>query len=265
MNEAAEKLAVQKRRIYDITNVLEGVGLIEKRSKNNIAWKATLEEDDDELTRIGRQADDLAMEAAHLETCLETAGKLKSKLDDDAYVTHDDLRHVFNDASVVAVRAPTGTTLEVADVGKRYQLQFIHPPETTQPIDVYLVEPNDLHDDVPEQTTSFEPNVTKRVQIVGGGPQPPVVVVEKKRPFDDISDDRLPATVTPPLPDHDLTTSALLHPDLFQRPKRTKFDHHHVDDDAAVAAAAANGRDLFAVIGGVPPVVGLGPSSDCDR
>jgi len=30
---------VAKRRIYDITNILEGVGLIEKRSKNNIAWK----------------------------------------------------------------------------------------------------------------------------------------------------------------------------------------------------------------------------------
>jgi len=30
---------VQKRRIYDITNVLEGIGIIEKRSKNNIQWK----------------------------------------------------------------------------------------------------------------------------------------------------------------------------------------------------------------------------------
>ena len=32
-------LQVQKRRIYDITNVLEGVGLIEKKSKNNVRWK----------------------------------------------------------------------------------------------------------------------------------------------------------------------------------------------------------------------------------
>ena len=36
---AAEQLAVKKRRIYDITNVLEGIGLIEKKSKNNIQWK----------------------------------------------------------------------------------------------------------------------------------------------------------------------------------------------------------------------------------
>ena len=39
LNIAATKLGVQKRRIYDITNVLEGIGLIEKKSKNNIQWK----------------------------------------------------------------------------------------------------------------------------------------------------------------------------------------------------------------------------------
>ena len=39
LNEAAELLGVRKRRIYDITNVLEGVGLIEKSSKNLILWK----------------------------------------------------------------------------------------------------------------------------------------------------------------------------------------------------------------------------------
>lgn len=38
--QAADQLAVrQKRRIYDITNVLEGIGLIEKKSKNSIVWK----------------------------------------------------------------------------------------------------------------------------------------------------------------------------------------------------------------------------------
>lgn len=38
--QAADILAVkQKRRIYDITNVLEGVGLIEKKNKNVIQWR----------------------------------------------------------------------------------------------------------------------------------------------------------------------------------------------------------------------------------
>ena len=39
LNEAADTLNVQKRRIYDITNVLEGVGLISKASKNHIQWR----------------------------------------------------------------------------------------------------------------------------------------------------------------------------------------------------------------------------------
>lgn len=39
-SQAANSLAVkQKRRIYDITNVLEGVGLIEKKNKNIIQWR----------------------------------------------------------------------------------------------------------------------------------------------------------------------------------------------------------------------------------
>ena len=39
LNQAAAMLEVQKRRIYDITNVLEGISLIQKKSKNNIQWK----------------------------------------------------------------------------------------------------------------------------------------------------------------------------------------------------------------------------------
>ncbi|KAK3742289.1 hypothetical protein QZH41_013103 [Actinostola sp. cb2023] len=41
LNQAADVLSVQKRRIYDITNVLEGIGLIEKKSKNNIQWRGS--------------------------------------------------------------------------------------------------------------------------------------------------------------------------------------------------------------------------------
>ena len=34
-------LEVQKRRIYDITNVLEGINLIERYKKNHVRWIAT--------------------------------------------------------------------------------------------------------------------------------------------------------------------------------------------------------------------------------
>lgn len=38
LNLAVQELGVQKRRIYDITNVLEGIGLIYKEGKNHVAW-----------------------------------------------------------------------------------------------------------------------------------------------------------------------------------------------------------------------------------
>ena len=43
LNAAAAKLGVQKRRIYDITNVLEGIGLIQKTSKNVVKLRQQLQ------------------------------------------------------------------------------------------------------------------------------------------------------------------------------------------------------------------------------
>ena len=39
INELVKDLNVKKRRIYDITNVLQGIGYIEKKGKNEIIWK----------------------------------------------------------------------------------------------------------------------------------------------------------------------------------------------------------------------------------
>lgn len=68
MNDAAVQLGVQKRRIYDITNVLEGVGLIEKRSKNVIAWSG--------IEKASENLDSSAENAAEeLEAVRKTVGK----------------------------------------------------------------------------------------------------------------------------------------------------------------------------------------------
>jgi len=48
LNWAMKILNVQKRRIYDITNVLEGINLIERYKKNHVRWIAT---DPEELKR----------------------------------------------------------------------------------------------------------------------------------------------------------------------------------------------------------------------
>lgn len=36
---AAAAMNVPKRRIYDITNVMEGCGMIVKKGKNSVMWK----------------------------------------------------------------------------------------------------------------------------------------------------------------------------------------------------------------------------------
>lgn len=66
-------IQVQKRRIYDITNVLEGVGLIEKKSKNNIRWKGSSatadKEAEPESVRLKQDVLLLGVGAAHALRC----------------------------------------------------------------------------------------------------------------------------------------------------------------------------------------------------
>jgi hypothetical protein len=39
LKQAARELGVQKRRIYDITNVMEGIGVVDKICKNKVKWR----------------------------------------------------------------------------------------------------------------------------------------------------------------------------------------------------------------------------------
>jgi hypothetical protein len=39
LSAASAELGVDKRRLYDITAVLEGVGHVERRSKNVVVWR----------------------------------------------------------------------------------------------------------------------------------------------------------------------------------------------------------------------------------
>lgn len=56
LNEAVLALGVPKRRIYDITNVLEGIGLIDKTTKNKIQWRggniSDLQVFNEEITKL---------------------------------------------------------------------------------------------------------------------------------------------------------------------------------------------------------------------
>uniref|UniRef100_A0A0N4VAN6 E2F_TDP domain-containing protein n=1 Tax=Enterobius vermicularis TaxID=51028 RepID=A0A0N4VAN6_ENTVE len=69
LNEAAQRLGVQKRRLYDITNVLEGINMIEKMGKNSIRWKIGDEHGTHglEAQRLRDENADLEKQEAHLD------------------------------------------------------------------------------------------------------------------------------------------------------------------------------------------------------
>ena len=124
LNAAAVTLGVQKRRIYDITNVLEGIGLIEKKSKNQIQWKPQQTCSDGTSQEIISMRQDIEIfkkdEAAVDRELLRLRTSMSQLLEKpsnkaDAWMTHDDVRNIpaFRGQTVMLVTAPTGSTMEV--------------------------------------------------------------------------------------------------------------------------------------------------------
>ncbi|XP_063137238.1 transcription factor E2F5 isoform X3 [Rattus norvegicus] len=108
LKAAADTLAVrQKRRIYDITNVLEGIDLIEKKSKNSIQWKGVgagcnTKEVIDRLRCLKAEIEDLELKERELDQQkLWLQQSIKNVMEDSinnrfSYVTHEDICSCFN-------------------------------------------------------------------------------------------------------------------------------------------------------------------------
>ncbi|XP_057423302.1 transcription factor E2FA [Lotus japonicus] len=155
LNKAAETLEVQKRRIYDITNVLEGIGLIEKKLKNRIHWKgiesSTPGAVDGDISMLKAETEKLSSEEQRLDDQIrEMQEKLRSLSENEnnqkcLFVTEEDIKAVpcFQNETLIAIKAPHGTTLEVPDPEeavdypqRRYRIIL---RSTMGPIDVYLI------------------------------------------------------------------------------------------------------------------------------
>ncbi|OAY51364.1 transcription factor E2FB isoform X2 [Manihot esculenta] len=155
LNKAADTLEVQKRRIYDITNVLEGIGLIEKKLKNRIQWKgldvARPGEADENVASLQAEVENLNIEEHRLdEQIREMQERLRDLSEDEnnqkwLFVTEEDIKSLpcFQNETLIAIKAPHGTTLEVPDPDeavdypqRRYRIVL---RSTMGPIDVYLV------------------------------------------------------------------------------------------------------------------------------
>lgn len=147
LNLAAETLQVQKRRLYDITNVLEGIHLIKKKSKNNIQWMGcSLLEVEGALNqrqRLAAEVSALGEEEQRLEQLIQRCSldvRHMSELPSNqkyAYVTYQDIKQLGNlrDQTVIVVKAPTDTKLEVPDPDESLS---IHLTSTKGAIEVLL-------------------------------------------------------------------------------------------------------------------------------
>lgn len=127
LNKTAEVLEVQKRRIYDITNVLEGINLIEKTSKNHIRWKcydgSTPGELDDQVSRIQNEVESLYAEECRLDDAIrEKLERLRALEEDEnnkkfLFLTEEDILSLrcFQNQTLVAIKAPQASYIEVID------------------------------------------------------------------------------------------------------------------------------------------------------
>uniref|UniRef100_A0A915LTD4 E2F/DP family winged-helix DNA-binding domain-containing protein n=1 Tax=Meloidogyne javanica TaxID=6303 RepID=A0A915LTD4_MELJA len=126
LNEAAELLGVPKRRLYDITNVLEGVDLIEKIGKNSIKWR-----DQSEFTnsvtyqKLNKENIELINEEIGLDRFIQSVSsslKLAKEDPTDAFYSYSlltDFRSLdnFKNKMLIAVKAPkdSSSSIEVVD------------------------------------------------------------------------------------------------------------------------------------------------------
>ncbi|KAM0727520.1 Transcription factor E2F5 [Formica fusca] len=127
---AADLLEVrQKRRIYDITNVLEGIGLIEKKSKNSIQWKGAgpgcnTQEVGEKLTDLKEEIRKLEDHEYLLDTHTQWIQQSIKNIENDminrkyAYITYEDVKENFLDQFVLGIQAPPDTELTVPNVLK---------------------------------------------------------------------------------------------------------------------------------------------------
>ncbi|XP_072079331.1 transcription factor E2FC isoform X7 [Arachis hypogaea] len=160
LNKTAETLEVQKRRIYDITNVLEGIGLIEKTSKNHIRWKGCnghgAQELDYQLKRLKTEVENLYAEESALDDCIRQKQELIKNLEEN-----ENSQRLQNQ-ELIAIKAPKFSVVEVPDPDQ--ELGFRHYKMTvrsaTGPIYIYLLSKKGLKckSDTIEQVKLIDPS-----------------------------------------------------------------------------------------------------------
>ena len=134
INDLEKDLDVKKRRIYDITNVLQGIGYIEKKGKNEISWIKNCKDQNQNNSNI---SDSYISNCNKLKLEYEDLKKEDKENDDKlnkyreefnllsgrkdfhkyGYITFNDIKNLSKDDNLdfIIIKASKGTVINVID------------------------------------------------------------------------------------------------------------------------------------------------------
>ena len=132
INELVEDLKVKKRRIYDITNVLQGIGYLEKKGKNEILWIKdnnciNIQNPNNNIissySQLKQELDELKSQNENIEENLNKYREefklisQKNEFPKYGYITFDDITELSLNEKVnfMIIKAPKGTSINVID------------------------------------------------------------------------------------------------------------------------------------------------------
>ncbi|XP_072304501.1 transcription factor E2F3 [Eucyclogobius newberryi] len=149
LNDFAKKIKMSKRRVYDITNVLQGIRLIRKTSKNVVEWVGWPSEFMDKGMK-SLAAEEFKLDAS-IRNVKQLIEEMHQRLQNNrypfawrkevsitlAYLTYEDIQNLsmFEDQAVLMIKAPPETKLEVAHPKEAFQ---IHITSTKGPVEVLV-------------------------------------------------------------------------------------------------------------------------------
>ncbi|XP_070502858.1 transcription factor E2F5-like [Chironomus tepperi] len=167
LNVASVQLNVQKRRIYDITNVLEGIGILEKKVKNVIQWKRGNSFNNlDRVTLMRHDLDELKENERQLDSLIDTMKEASKRQNEAryAYVTCHDLHNIemYKEQMIMVVKAPSESQLILMDgdpppvvlKSEKDEIDiFFCPDPSSGNSGLHPAAPDDSDDDLPKSST----------------------------------------------------------------------------------------------------------------
>ena len=135
INDLVHELKVKKRRIYDITNVLEGIGYIQKHAKNEISWikndvflpqiktSNRISTISTEIKNLQETLKNLENEEIEIEQNIEIIENKfnfisqQEEFNKFGYITFNDLNDLSSNEKfdLLAIKAPKGTLVDIID------------------------------------------------------------------------------------------------------------------------------------------------------